>query len=175
MTRTRSLYCEINRQSCWRSLTIRWLNLNLSTTMLTWYLLLVRGNKHSIQLIMLKKIDLYCKIHYNTCITHRLNFLLILFFLAIGINISWEFSTTSNTHAERENLLRLVTLRNLFAMFYPIIQHKHILERFQRATKRGKFSRTAWEFDVVLNSRQQEILKQKLNQIYNIASIFTQF
>ena len=96
-------------------------------------------------------------------------------FLAIGINISWEFSTTSNTHAEGENLLRLVTLRNLFAMFYPIIQHKHILERFQRATKRGNFSRTAWEFDVVLNSRQQEILKQKLNQIYNIASIFTQF
>ena len=100
----------------------------------------------------------------------------IIFFLAIGINISWEFSTASSTHAERENLLHLVTLRNLFAMFSAIIQQKHILERFQRATKRGKFSRAAWEFDVVLNSRQQEIvLKQKLNQNYNIASILTQF
>ena len=100
----------------------------------------------------------------------------IIFFLAIGINISWEFSTASSTHAESENLLHLVTLRNLFAMFSAIIQQKHILERFQRATKRGKFSRAAWEFDVVLNSRQQEIvLKQKLNQNYNIASILTQF
>ena len=61
-------------------------------------------------------------------------------------------------------------------MFSAIIQQKHILERFQRATKRGEFSRAAWEFDVVLNSRQQEIvLKQKLNQNYNIASILTQF
>ena len=39
-------------------------------------------------------------------------------------------------------------------LFSPILQHYHISERFQRATKRGKFSRTAWEFDVVLNSRQ---------------------
>ena len=31
---------------------------------------------------------------------------------------------------------------------------KTIANRFQRATKRGKFSRAAWEFDVVLNSRQ---------------------
>ena len=29
---------------------------------------------------------------------------------------------------------------------------KTIANRFQRATKRGKFSRAAWEFDVVLNS-----------------------
>ena len=28
----------------------------------------------------------------------------------------------------------------------------NIANRFQRATKRGKFSRAAWEFDVVLNS-----------------------
>ena len=31
---------------------------------------------------------------------------------------------------------------------------KTIVNRFQRATKRGKFSRAAWEFDVVLNSRK---------------------
>ena len=29
-----------------------------------------------------------------------------------------------------------------------------ISERFQRATKHGKFSRAAWEFDIVQNSRQ---------------------
>ena len=32
-----------------------------------------------------------------------------------------EFSTTSNSHAERENLPRLVALRNLFTTFYNII------------------------------------------------------
>ena len=31
---------------------------------------------------------------------------------------------------------------------------KTIASRFQRATKREKFSRAAWEFDVVPNSRQ---------------------
>ena len=36
----------------------------------------------------------------------------------------------------------------------PILQHYHISERFQRATKHGKFWRAAWEFDVVLNSGQ---------------------
>ena len=39
-------------------------------------------------------------------------------------------------------------------LFSPTLQHYHISERFQRATKRGKFSRAAWEFEVVLNSRQ---------------------
>ena len=39
-------------------------------------------------------------------------------------------------------------------LFSPILQHFHISERFQKATKRGKFSRAAWEFDVALNSRQ---------------------
>ena len=39
-------------------------------------------------------------------------------------------------------------------LFPPILQHYHISERFQRATKRGKFLRAAWEFDFVLNSRQ---------------------
>ena len=34
---------------------------------------------------------------------------------------------------------------------------------------RGKFLRAALEFDVVLNSRQKEILKQKVIQIYHIA------
>ena len=33
------------------------------------------------------------------------------------------------------------------------LQHYHISERFQRATRRGKFSRAAWEIDVMLNSR----------------------
>ena len=32
-----------------------------------------------------------------------------------------EFSTTSNAHAERDNLPRLVALRNLFTTFYNII------------------------------------------------------
>ena len=48
-------------------------------------------------------------------------------------------------------------------------------ERLRRATKRGKFSRSAWEFDVVLNSRQKKIPKQRIIQIYHIVSIFTQF
>ena len=34
---------------------------------------------------------------------------------------------------------------------------KKIGNRFQRATKRDKFSRAAWGFDVVLNSRQQSV------------------
>ena len=29
--------------------------------------------------LILKQIDLHCKTHYNTCITHRLNFIMILF------------------------------------------------------------------------------------------------
>ena len=43
---------------------------------------------------------------------------------------------------------------------------------FRGATKRGKFSRAAWGFDVVLNSTQQKVPDQKLSQIYDIASIF---
>ena len=39
----------------------------------------------------------------------------------------------------------------------------------------GKFSRAAWEFDIVLNSRQQEVPQQNLSQIYDIASIFIRF
>ena len=42
-------------------------------------------------------------------------------------------------------------------LFDPILQHYHILERFQRATKHGKFSRAAWEFDVGRNLRQYEV------------------
>ena len=45
-------------------------------------------------------------------------------------------------------------------LFSPILQNYHISERFQRATKRDKFSRAAWEFDVVLNSRESEKLGQ---------------
>ena len=45
----------------------------------------------------------------------------------------------------------------------------------RRATKRGKFSHSAWAFDVVLNSRQKKIPKQRIIQIYHIVSIFTQF
>ena len=50
-------------------------------------------------------------------------------------------------------------------------------ERLLRASRRGKFSCAAWEFDVVLNPRQQEIPKQKIIQINHIASIhvLTQF
>ena len=60
-------------------------------------------------------------------------------------------------------------------LFSPFLQHYRTRERLLRATKRGKFSRAAWEFDVVLNSRQQEIPKQKVIQIYHIASRLTQF
>ena len=49
------------------------------------------------------------------------------------------------------------------------------MNRLRRATKRGKFSRSAWEFDVVLNSRQKEIPKQRIIQIFHIVSILTQF
>ena len=54
-------------------------------------------------------------------------------------------------------------------------REKTIANRLRRASKRGKLSRAAQVFDVVLNSRQQEIPEQKLSQIYDIASIFTQF
>ena len=40
---------------------------------------------------------------------------------------------------------------------------------FRKATKRGKFSRAAFELDVVLNSRQKEVPEQNLSQIYDIA------
>ena len=53
-----------------------------------------------------------------------------------------------------EKEARFIALRNLFAIVSSILQHYHISEIFQRATKRGKFSRAAWEFDVVLNLRQ---------------------
>ena len=43
---------------------------------------------------------------------------------------------------------------NYLLLFYPILQHYHISEKFQRTTKCGKFLHAAWEFDVVLNSRQ---------------------
>ena len=50
--------------------------------------------------------------------------------------------------------------------FSPILQNYHISERFQRATKRDKFSRAAaWEFDVVLNSRESENLGQEQTSI----------
>ena len=35
---------------------------------------------------------------------------------------------------------------------------------------RGKLSRSAWKFDVVLNSKQKEIAKQRIFQIYHIVS-----
>ena len=60
-------------------------------------------------------------------------------------------------------------------LFTPILQHYHISERFQRATKHGKFSPAAWKFDVLLNLRQYEVPEQKLSQIYDIALIFTHF
>ena len=61
--------------------------------------------------------------------------------------------------------------------FFSIAFSKHynISERFRRAAKRGKFWRGAWEFNVVLNSRQWEIPEHKIIQIYYIVSIFTQF
>ena len=62
-------------------------------------------------------------------------------------------------------------------LFSPFLQHYHITERLLRATKRSKFSRTLWEFCVLINAwwRQWEIPKQKVIQIDHIASIFTQF
>ena len=38
------------------------------------------GTPSIFEFLILKQIDLYCKTHYNTCITHRLNFIMILFF-----------------------------------------------------------------------------------------------
>ena len=58
---------------------------------------------------------------------------------------------------------------------HVIQREKTIVNRLRKATKRGKFSRAAWEFDVVLDSRQKEIPKQKIIQIYHSASIFSQF
>ena len=37
-------------------------------------------------------------------------------------------------------------------LIFPILQHYHIWERFQRATKCGKFSHATLEFDVMLKS-----------------------
>ena len=50
-----------------------------------------------------------------------------------------------------------------------------ISEGFWRASKRSKLSSAAWAFDVVLNSRLQEILRQRIIEIYDIASVFSQF
>ena len=50
-----------------------------------------------------------------------------------------------------------------------------VVNRLRRATNHGKFSRAAWELDVVLNSRLWKIPKQKIIQIYHITSIFTKF
>lgn len=55
-----------------------------------------------------------------------------------------------------------------------VYREQSIVNRLRRSTNRGKFSRAAWEFVVVLNSRQYEIPEQKLIQIYHNASIFTQ-
>lgn len=52
-----------------------------------------------------------------------------------------------------------------------MVREETIVNRLRRSTKRGKFSRAAWEFAVVLNSRQYEIPGQKLIQIYHNASI----
>ena len=52
---------------------------------------------------------------------------------------------------------------------------KTVVNRLLRATNHGKFLCAAWELDVVLNSRLWKIPKQKIIQIYHIASIFTQF
>ena len=55
-------------------------------------------------------------------------------------------------------------------------REKTIVNRLQRANKQGKFWRAAWEFEVVLTRDNHEgIPKQKIIQIYQIASIFTQF
>ena len=48
-----------------------------------------------------------------------------------------------------------------------ILQHYHISERFQRATKSGIFSRAAREFDVARNSRHRK------SQSKNIARSMT--
>ena len=76
----------------------------------------------------------------------------------------------------RPELQQPTVLEAKFYFFSPFPQHFHILGKIHtEETKCGKFSRAAWKFDVVLNSRPQEILKQKIIQIYHLASIFTQF
>ena len=43
----------------------------------------------------------------------------------------------------------------IFPKYGSVVEREElIVNRLRRATKRDKFSRTAWEFDVVLNSRQ---------------------
>ena len=71
----------------------------------------------------------------------------------------------------------MVLPSEMFPKYVKAVEwEKMIADRFQRPTHRGKFSRAACEFDVVLTSRQQEVSEQKLNQIIshgsNICSLY---
>ena len=72
-----------------------------------------------------------------------------------GVNLSWYYFLGDHVLMTSWYLAILAIVFSLFTT----------LSRFgkplRRGTKRGKFSRAAWEFEVVLNSRQREIAKQK--------------
>ena len=89
-------------------------------------------------------------------------------------NTCQTFNSIWSQGAQNHNSLLYWKPNFIFSSPFP--QHFHILWKiYTEETKRGKFSRAAWEFNVVLNPRQKDILKQKIIQIYHIASIFTQF
>ena len=64
-------------------------------------------------------------------------------FLLWDFLLSLEFSTTSNTHTARENFHAWLPSVIYSLLFTPFLQHYHISERFQRATRNGKFSPAA--------------------------------
>ena len=80
-----------------------------------------------------------------------------------------EFSATSNFHAARQNLPRLVALRIAKSFRNMVIiaeSEKTIANRFQTATKRGKFSRAAWELFLCQtrdNRKSQSIFNLKID------------
>jgi len=55
----------------------------------------------------------------------------------------------------------------IFPKYGNVVEReKKLVNRLQRVTKRGKFKRAPWKFDVVLNSSHWEIPKQTIIQIY---------
>ena len=64
----------------------------------------------------------------------------------------------------------------IFPKYGNVVEReKTIVNRLQKATKRSKFSRTAQEFDIVLNSREQENnpkVNPNLSHHFNMYSIW---
>ena len=94
--------------------------------------------------LVLTQIELYGKT-ILTDVLHRREFIMILFF----------------GRSRANDVMILAILAIVFSLFTTLSRFGKPL---RRGTKRGKFSRAAWEFEVVLNSRQREIAKQKLSK-----------